>query len=99
MKRIIFPVILASTLRRRRCCSASHLDSLDSTASYCFWWTTTLHVAVALSTQFAFFQIIGSLVYTNRPMQWHAYRDLPLTAETTLERLEVFPPDIYILVA
>lgn len=32
-------------------------------------------------------------------MQWHAYRDLPLTAGTTLERLEVFPPNIYILVA
>jgi hypothetical protein len=48
--------------------------------------------------QFAFYQIIGSLVYTNRPMQWHAYRGVPLTAGTTLASLDIFTTHVYILV-
>lgn len=51
----------------------------------------------ALYTICFFFPIIGSLVYTNRPMQWHAYRDLPLTAGTTPARLDFFTTDVYIL--
>jgi hypothetical protein len=94
-KRVVFPVMRTSTLPKRRYSQRPRLSQnrvLPQLVDYNFAYrSSALH-------NLLFFKSLGTLVYTNRLMQWHAYHDLQLTAGTTLGRLEIFTTDTCTLV-